>query len=252
MINSTSKKFVLSTLAMMVSSSLWAADTETTDTQKDAIGLERITVTGVARGTRVMDSSVSVSSLSPDDLAVSSPRSSAEAFRIIPGMKVESTGGEGNANIAVRGLPVASGGAKFLQIQEDGLPILQFGDIAFGNADIFYVLIRQRKLSNQSVVVQHQPRPVTRLAVLSTSSAKPVLAMRAVCHLLWVSITTRCVPILNMAQALTIQCVSILVGLLEPVMVHVILATQPTKVARLKLTLQKSLTVAMCVCTSSI
>lgn len=52
-------------------------------------------------------------------------------------MKVESTGGEGNANIAVRGLPVASGGAKFLQIQEDGLPILQFGDIAFGNADIF-------------------------------------------------------------------------------------------------------------------
>ncbi|GGB57499.1 TonB-dependent receptor [Shewanella inventionis] len=137
MINSTSTKFVLSTLAVMVSSSLWAADAETADTQKDAIGLERITVTGVARGTRVMDSSVSVSSVSPDDLAISSPRSSAEAFRIIPGMKVESTGGEGNANIAVRGLPVASGGAKFLQIQEDGLPILQFGDIAFGNADIF-------------------------------------------------------------------------------------------------------------------
>jgi len=80
---------------------------------------------------------VSVSSVSLAELEVSSPRSSAEAFRIIPGMKVESTGGEGNANIAVRGLPVASGGAKFLQIQEDGLPILQFGDIAFGNADIF-------------------------------------------------------------------------------------------------------------------
>ena len=34
-------------------------------------------------------------------------------------------------------LPVASGGAKFLALQEDGLPVLQFGDIAFGNADIF-------------------------------------------------------------------------------------------------------------------
>lgn len=37
----------------------------------------------------------------------------------------------------MRGLPVASGGAKFLQLQEDGLPVMQFGDIAFGNADIF-------------------------------------------------------------------------------------------------------------------
>ena len=33
--------------------------------------------------------------------------------------------------------PIASGGAKFLQLQEDGLPVLEFGDITFGNADIF-------------------------------------------------------------------------------------------------------------------
>ncbi|QYJ87342.1 TonB-dependent receptor [Shewanella mesophila] len=134
-----SRQFVISTVAALVSANLWAADADVqqAEVKQDGVGLERIVVTGVARGTRVMDSSVSVSSLSPDELAVSSPRSSAEAFRIIPGMKVESTGGEGNANIAVRGLPVASGGAKFLQIQEDGLPILQFGDIAFGNADIF-------------------------------------------------------------------------------------------------------------------
>lgn len=46
-------------------------------------------------------------------------------------------GGEGNANITIRGIPVASGGAKFLQIHEDGLPLMQFGDVAFGNADIF-------------------------------------------------------------------------------------------------------------------
>ena len=32
---------------------------------------------------------------------------------------------------------MASGGAKFLQLQEDGLPVLEYGDIAFGNADIF-------------------------------------------------------------------------------------------------------------------
>ncbi|MCH4892154.1 TonB-dependent receptor [Sphingomonas sp. SFZ2018-12] len=96
-----------------------------------------IVVTGVARGTNRLDSAVSVSSLSGDELVKSAPRSVAEVFRQIPGIRSESSGGEGNANIAVRGLPVASGGAKFLQLQEDGLPVLEFGDITFGNADIF-------------------------------------------------------------------------------------------------------------------
>lgn len=102
------------------------------------LGFERILVTGaVARKQTVMQSSVSVSSLLPTDIEVATPRSTAEMFRMLPGVRSESTGGEGNANIAVRGLPVASGGAKFLALQEDGLPVLQFGDIAFGNADIF-------------------------------------------------------------------------------------------------------------------
>ncbi|XQF91438.1 TonB-dependent receptor plug domain-containing protein (plasmid) [Pseudoalteromonas espejiana] len=85
-----------------------------------------------------MASSSSVNGCIGEQVEVSTPRSTAEAFRIIPGgFAPESAGGEGNANIAVRGLPVASGGAKFLQLQEDGLPVMQFGDVAFGNADIF-------------------------------------------------------------------------------------------------------------------
>ncbi|KKO45847.1 TonB-dependent receptor [Arsukibacterium ikkense] len=107
-------------------------------TTSQGLGFERIVVTGsVARNQTVMQSSVSVSSLTIDDIDVAAPRSTAEIFRMLPGVRSESTGGEGNANIAVRGLPVAAGGAKFLTLQEDGLPVLQFGDIAFGNADIF-------------------------------------------------------------------------------------------------------------------
>ena len=136
----TYKKLVLSTLAMAICSSLNAA--ETTSAKEEAstkgIDFERIVVTGsVGKGTTVMASSVSVSSMSEEQIEISSPRSSAEAFRNIPGVRAEASGGDGNANIAVRGLPVAAGGAKFMQIQEDGLPILQFGDIAFGNTDIF-------------------------------------------------------------------------------------------------------------------
>ncbi len=103
----------------------------------DALDLDALVVTASRAGLTKMSSSVSVSSLSTEQIEAAAPRSTAEIFRGLPGIRSESTGGEGNANIAVRGLPVASGGAKFLQLQEDGLPVMEFGDIAFGNADIF-------------------------------------------------------------------------------------------------------------------
>lgn len=124
---------------MAICSSLNAAETNNAEeVATKGIDFETIVVTGsVGKGKTVMASSVSVSSMSEDQIEIASPRSSAEAFRNIPGVRAEASGGDGNANLAVRGLPVAAGGAKFMQIQEDGLPILQFGDIAFGNTDIF-------------------------------------------------------------------------------------------------------------------
>lgn len=136
----TYKRFIFSTLALAISANLYAAeasDLATEQAENKGLDFERIVVTGVAKGATVMASSVSVSSFSAEQMEATTPRTTAEAFRSIPGIRSESSGGEGNANIAVRGLPVAAGGAKFLQLQEDGLPIMQFGDIAFGNADIF-------------------------------------------------------------------------------------------------------------------
>lgn len=96
-----------------------------------------IIVTAVARGRDRLDSAISTSSLRETEILKIAPRSTAEIFRNIPGIRSESSGGDGNANISIRGLPIATGGAKFLQLQEDGLPVLEFGDITFGNADIF-------------------------------------------------------------------------------------------------------------------
>lgn len=110
-------------------------DDEFADT--DVYLLDGFVVTGVAAETTKVKSSVAVSTFDAADLAPSAPRSTAEIFRNIPGIRSEATSGDGNANISVRGLPVAAGGAKFLQLQEDGLPILEFGDIAFGTADGF-------------------------------------------------------------------------------------------------------------------
>jgi len=117
--------------------SLHAQDTAADESSQDALGLDEIIVTASARPTNRLESSISVSALDETAIAEAAPRTTAEIFRQIPGIRSESTGGDGNANIAVRGLPVASGGAKFLQLQEDGMPVMQFGDIAFGNADIF-------------------------------------------------------------------------------------------------------------------
>lgn len=136
----------LATTALMVGTPAFAQQAPLPPAPEDAAAVpdttapatsDDIIVTAVARGQNRLDSSVSVSSLNSDAIAQAAPRSAAELFRSLPGIRSESSGGEGNANIAVRGLPVASGGAKFLQLQEDGLPILEYGDIAFGNADIF-------------------------------------------------------------------------------------------------------------------
>lgn len=103
----------------------------------DALSLTEVIVTASTGSGNRLTSSLSTSSLKTADLEKASPRTTAEIFRSIPGVRSEATGGEGNANITVRGVPLSSGGSKYLQLQEDGLPVLQFGDIAFATADIF-------------------------------------------------------------------------------------------------------------------
>jgi outer membrane receptor protein involved in Fe transport len=99
-------------------------------------GLEAIVVTASGRDQTQIESSVSVTSLNADLIQDFQPSSEAEVFKLLPGIQVPGTSGPGgNSNIAVRGLPVATGGAPFVQLQEDGLPVVLFGDIQFGNND---------------------------------------------------------------------------------------------------------------------
>ncbi|MFD1062332.1 TonB-dependent receptor domain-containing protein [Winogradskyella litorisediminis] len=104
---------------------------------EDSESLDQVIITGVTNPKSRIESSVSVTTLRPSTISQSAPRTTAEIFRTIPGIRSESSGGEGNSNIAVRGVPVSSGGSKYVQLQEDGLPVLLFGDMAFATADIF-------------------------------------------------------------------------------------------------------------------
>jgi len=104
---------------------------------EDAQSLNEIVVTGVVNPKSKLASSVSVSTMNAKLIEQASPRSSGELFRNIPGIRAESSGGEGNANFNVRGVPISSGGSRYFQIQEDGLPLNLFGDTSFGNSDNF-------------------------------------------------------------------------------------------------------------------
>ena len=113
-----------------------AAPAEAATTSDDTSGLNEIVVTASSRDKTQLNSSVSVTSIGAQAIQDFKPSSEAEIFRMIPGIQVAGTSGPGgNANIAVRGLPVATGGSPFVQIQEDGLPVVLFGDIQFGNND---------------------------------------------------------------------------------------------------------------------
>ena len=105
--------------------------------EEGLIQLNDLVITGVVNPKSALESSVAVTSLKPKALEKLGAVNTAEVFKSIPGIHSESTGGEGNANISVRGIPISTGGSKFLQLHEDGLPVLQFGDIIFGNADMF-------------------------------------------------------------------------------------------------------------------
>ncbi len=105
--------------------------------KNDVLALTDVVVVANAGARNKLNSSVSVSTIRQEDIQKAAPRTTAEIFRSIPGIKAEASGGDGNTNISVRGVPISSGGSKYLQLQEDGLPVLQYGDMAFATADIY-------------------------------------------------------------------------------------------------------------------
>jgi outer membrane receptor protein involved in Fe transport len=98
---------------------------------------EEMFSTGVAKGRDRLDSATSTSSFKGDDIQIFGPRPLGDVLRTMAGLRIESGIGEGNNNYTVRGLPLAAGGSKYMQIQEDGLPNLEFGDIFNIGSDVY-------------------------------------------------------------------------------------------------------------------
>ena len=101
----------------------------------DGLKLDAVVVTGASSAKSKMRSSVAISTIESEGVTAVTAASATDVLRAVPGIRAEASGGESNANVAVRGIPVSAGGARYIQFQEDGLPVLQFGDIAFATPD---------------------------------------------------------------------------------------------------------------------
>ncbi len=112
-------------------------DAAATASDKKALDLERVVVTATASQGSKMKQSLSVSTLDTEQIQATQATSAAEVLRSIPGIRSESSGGEGNTNITVRGAPISAGGSRYVQLQENGLPVMLFGDVAFATSDMF-------------------------------------------------------------------------------------------------------------------
>jgi iron complex outermembrane recepter protein len=94
--------------------------------------LEEIVVIGTAgsAGTARQEASFAITTIKADDIEQISPQSTADLFKSIPGVWVESSGGVAGANIDVRGLP-GGGDAPFVTLAINGSPLYGTETLSF-------------------------------------------------------------------------------------------------------------------------
>lgn len=111
------------------------------DVQQDGAMQEEIIVTGTAGGAeqRKVEASFAISTLDEEAIARFAPSSTADLFKAVPGVWVESSGGVAGANINLRGFP-GTGDAPFVTLQLEGMPIYTPPSLSFlENSSLFRI-----------------------------------------------------------------------------------------------------------------
>lgn len=92
---------------------------------------EEIVVTGTAGGgISRQDAAFAITSINADAIDRAAPNSTADLFKVIPGVSAESSGGQNGANIFVRGYP-SGGDAEFVTLTVQGVPFFSPPTLSF-------------------------------------------------------------------------------------------------------------------------
>ncbi|CAN5790367.1 TonB-dependent receptor [soil metagenome] len=99
---------------------------------RDPLQLQEMVVTGTQAPRQNLAASVAVTTLTAQEVEQAAPRSTTEMLRYVPGFtRVESSGGEVNQNISMRGIL----GVEYVMFMEDGMPVFPTMHTFFMNAD---------------------------------------------------------------------------------------------------------------------
>ena len=99
---------------------------------RDPLQLQTMIVTGTQSPRMNLDASVAVTTLTATEIEAAAPRSTTEMLRYVPGFtRIESSGGEVNQNIQMRGVL----GVEYVAFLEDGMPVFPTMHTYFMNAD---------------------------------------------------------------------------------------------------------------------
>lgn len=101
---------------------------------QDAFVLSAYVVTGSIVPETKLEASLAITTIAPSQIEQIAPRSIDELMKAVPGVYIESTGGESNNTVAARGVGAGSG-FEYIAMLEDGLPVISEEDMSFSTAD---------------------------------------------------------------------------------------------------------------------
>ena len=100
----------------------------------EVIQLNAFVVTGGVTPRKQLESPVAITNLDRGRIEDLAPRNFAELLKAVPGIYVESTGGEAFNNVSIRGIGTTSG-FSYEMLYEDGLPVIATNNLRHGLPD---------------------------------------------------------------------------------------------------------------------
>jgi outer membrane receptor protein involved in Fe transport len=100
--------------------------------------LQEVVVTATAQAVKKLDASYSIVSASQNDIAMANPASTAEIYKLSPGVWPEASGGQTGVNIDVAGFPLGGGDSPYFTTMVQGTPLYGSPYLSFmDNSSLF-------------------------------------------------------------------------------------------------------------------
>src|SRR3954469_25044545 len=113
-----------------VGAPVYAQEAAEAPASNDALS-EVVVTANAASGVKKIDASYNIVSVSLDEIKQANPQSTAEVFKLSPGVWPESSGGQTGANIDIAGFPNGGGDSPYFTTMIQGSPLYGSASLSF-------------------------------------------------------------------------------------------------------------------------